>query len=178
MPEGIPLSTIENELILKVIDRLQPHVDGDADPGIRGYNLYSWGSNATGVFIYPRDPREAPELIDKLRDEILVGLPGAKPFVSRSSLLNIGISGGRNIDIDLQGPELTALMDAAKVGQDAINERFSDWSVRALPGVSLSKPELQLVPNDIRITQAGLDRGAVADAVRAFTRWTQCRPVL
>ncbi len=169
MPEGIPLSTIENELILKVIDRLQPYVDGDASPGIRGYNLYSWGSSATGIYIYPNDPREAPELIEKLRDEILVGLPGAKPFVSRASLLNIGISGGRNIDIDLQGPELKALMDAAKVGQDAMNERFSDWSVRALPGVTLSKPELQLIPDDLRITQAGLDRGAVADAVRAFT---------
>lgn len=169
MPEGIPLSTIENELILQVIDRLQPHVDGEAAPGIRGYNLYSWGSNATGIFIYPSDPVEAPELMDKLRDEILVGLPGARPFVSRASLLNIGISGGRNIDIDLQGPELTALMAAAKVGQDAMNERFEDWSVRALPGVSLSRPELQLVPDDLRITQAGLDRGAVADAVRAFT---------
>jgi multidrug efflux pump subunit AcrB len=169
MPEGIPLSTIENELIFEVIDRLQPHVDGDAGPGIRGYNLYSWGSNATGIYVYPHDPREAPELIEKLRDEILVGLPGARPFVSRASLLNIGISGGRNIDIDLQGPELTALMNAAKVGRDAINERFSNWSVRALPGVSLSKPELQLVPDDLRITQAGLDRGAVADAVRAFT---------
>ena len=33
LPEGIPLSTIENELILEVIDRLQPHVDGDARPG-------------------------------------------------------------------------------------------------------------------------------------------------
>ena len=35
MPEGIPLSTIENELILEVIDRLQPYVDvapaGNAD---------------------------------------------------------------------------------------------------------------------------------------------------
>jgi multidrug efflux pump subunit AcrB len=169
MPEGIPLSTIENELILEVIDRLQPHVAGEAEPGIGGYNLYSFGSNATGIYIYPRDPVAAPLLIDKLRDEILVGLPGAKPFVSRASLLNIGISGGRNIDIDLQGPELTALMEAAKIGQDAINERFGDWSVRALPGVSLSKPELQLVPDDLRITQAGLDRGAVADAVRAFT---------
>jgi len=169
MPEGIPLRTVENELILEVIDRLQPHVDGDAGPGIHGYNLYSWGSASTGVFIYPDDPQEAPELMEKLRDDLLVGLPGAKPFVSRASLLNIGISGGRNIDIDLQGPELSALMKAAKIGQDAMNERFSDWSVRALPGVSLSKPELQLVPDDLRITQAGLDRGAVADAVRALT---------
>jgi multidrug efflux pump subunit AcrB len=169
MPEGIPLSTIENELIAEVIRRFQPHVDGEASPGIRGYNLYSFGSNATGVYIYPSDPREATELIEKLRDEILVGLPGARPFVSRASLLNIGISGGRNINIDLQGPALGPLMSAAEVGQAAINERFSDWSVRALPGTSLSRPELQLIPDDFRITQAGLDRGAIADAVRAFT---------
>ncbi len=169
MPEGIPLRTIENELIAEVIRRFQPHVDGEAGPGIHGYNLYSFGSNATGVYIYPADPREADELIRKLREEILVGLPGARPFVTRASLLNIGISGGRNIDIDLQGPDLVPLMNAAKVGENAINERFSEWSVRALPGTTLAKPELQLVPDDIRITQAGLDRGAVADAVRAFT---------
>ena len=169
MPEGIPLSTIENELIAEVIRRFQPYVDGEAEPGIRGYNLYSYGSSATGVYIYPADPRRADELMDMLRNELLVGLPGARPFVSRASLLNIGISGGRNINIDLQGPELAPLMSAAQVGQEAINERFSEWSVRALPGTSLSKPELQLIPDDFRITQAGLDRGAVADAVRAFT---------
>jgi multidrug efflux pump subunit AcrB len=169
MPEGIPLRTVEDELVAEVIRRFQPYVDGEASPGIRGYNLASWGSNSTGAYIYPQDPREAPELIQKLRDEILVGLPGAKPFVSRASLLNIGISGGRNINIDLQGPDLGPLMDGARVGQEAINERFSDWSVRAMPGTSLSKPELQLIPDDMRITQAGLDRGAVADAVRSFT---------
>lgn len=169
MPEGIPLATIEREVIAEVIRRFQPHVDGDASPGIRGYNLYSFGSTATGAYIYPSDPREAPELISKLRDEILVGLPGTKPFVSRASLLNVGISGGRNINIDLQGPSLEPLMRAARVGQDAIAELFPEWSVRALPGVSLSKPELQLLPDDLRITQAGLDRGAVADAIRAFT---------
>ena len=169
MPEGIPLRTIENEIIAEVISRLKPHVDGDVSPGIHGYNLYSYGSSATGVFIYPSDPREAPELMRLLREELLVGLPGMTPFVSRASLLNIGISGGRNINIDLQGPELTPLMSAANVGQEAINDKFSDWSVRALPGTSLSKPELQLVPDDVRITQAGLDRGSVADAVRAFT---------
>ena len=169
LPEGIPLRTIENELVAEVIRRFQPHVDGQASPGIRGYNLYSFGSTSTGVYIYPSDPREAPELIRQLREEILVGLPGTKPFVSRASLLNIGISGGRNINIDLQGPDLAPLMEAARVGQEAMTERFSEWSVRAMPGVTLSKPELQLIPDDIRIAQAGLDRGAVADAVRAFT---------
>ncbi|MEO1245672.1 MAG: efflux RND transporter permease subunit [Pseudomonadota bacterium] len=169
MPEGIPLRTIEEDLMAEVIDRLQPYVDGEARPGIHGYNLYSYGSNASGVFIYPEDPGEAPELIERLRSEILAGLPGTEAFVSRASLLNIGISGGRNINIDLQGPELGPLMSAAGIGRDTINDLYEGWSVRALPGVSLSKPELQLVPDDFRIAQAGLDRSIVADAVRAFT---------
>ena len=169
MPEGIPLSTIENELMAEVMKRLQPHVDGDKSPGIRGYNLYSYGSNASGIFIYPGDPREADELMRMLREELLVGLAGTKAFVSRSSLLNIGVSGGRNINIDLQGNDLTSLMNVARIGQDAIAEQLPDWSVRALPGVSLSKPELQLVPDDIRISQAGLDRSMVAEAIRSFT---------
>ena len=169
MPEGIPLRTIENELMAEVMDRLQPHVDGDASPGIHGYNLYSYGTSASGVFIYPNDPREADELIRMLREELLSGLPGTTAFVSRSSLLNIGVSGGRNINIDLQGNDLSSLMNVARIGQEAMSERLPDWSVRALPGVSLSKPELQLLPDDIRISQAGLDRSMVADAIRSFT---------
>ena len=169
MPEGIPLGTIEDELIAEVIRRFQPHVDGEASPGIRGYNLYSYGSNATGVFIYPQDPREAPELMRLLRDQLLAGLPGVEAFVSRASLLNIGVSGGRNINIDIQGPELEPLMAAARKGQEAINQQYDSWSVRAMPGVSLSKPELQLVPDDVRINQAGLDRSMVADTIRSVT---------
>ncbi|MEM1091453.1 MAG: efflux RND transporter permease subunit [Pseudomonadota bacterium] len=169
MPEGIPLSTIENELVQEVIARLQPHVDGDASPGIRGYNLYSYGTDSTGLYIYPNDPRKAPALIDLLRDEVLTGLPGVKPFVSRASLLNVGVSGGRNINVDLQGPELAPLMAAAGSGLSLIEGTLPGWSVRAMPGVVLSKPELQLSPDDLRISQAGLDRSDVGDTIRAFT---------
>jgi multidrug efflux pump subunit AcrB len=149
--------------------RLQPHVDGDKTPGIHGYNLYSYGTSASGIYIYPNDPRETDELMRLLREELLVGLPGTRAFVSRDSLLNIGVSGGRNIDIDLQGNDLTSLMNVARIGQDEITEKLPGWSVRALPGISLSKPELQLVPDDIRISQAGLDRSMVAEAIRSFT---------
>jgi len=169
MPDGIPLRTIEEDLISVVIERLEPYVEGEASPGIRGYNLYSYGSNASGVFVYPQNPAEAPALIEALRSDILAGLTGTEVFVSRASLLNIGISGGRNINIDLQGPELRPLMDVARLGRDTINDRYEGWSVRALPGVSLSRPELQLVPDELRIAQAGLDRSIVADAVRSFT---------
>jgi len=41
--------------------------------------------------------------------------------------------------------------------------------VRPIPGLQLAEPELQLVPDDRRITAAGLDRGSVATMVRAVT---------
>lgn len=169
LPDGIPLSIIERELAAEVVRRLQPHLDGEKAPGIYSYNLYSYGPGASGVYIYPQDPREANELMRALREEILHGLPGTDVFVSRDSLLNVGVSGGRNIDIDLHGAQLGPLMRAAQVGRDAIDEQFSDWNVRAMPAVSLSKPELQLSPDDLRIAQAGLDRQVVADTIRAYT---------
>jgi multidrug efflux pump subunit AcrB len=41
--------------------------------------------------------------------------------------------------------------------------------VRPQPSLLIAEPELQLVPNDRRITAAGLDRAAVANIVRALT---------
>ncbi|MFK7954756.1 MAG: efflux RND transporter permease subunit [Lysobacterales bacterium] len=169
MPEGVGLTTIENELIGEVIARLKPHVDGDVNPGIRGYNLYSYGTDSTGIYIYPSDPREASELMTLLKEELLSGLPGVSTFVSRASLLNVGISGGRNINLDLQGPDLEPLMSAAAVGLETIERDLPGWSVRAMPGITMAKPELQLSPDDLRISQAGLDRQDVGDAIRAVT---------
>ena len=40
---------------------------------------------------------------------------------------------------------------------------------QAFPALELNQPELQLVPDEWRISRAGLDRGAVAAALRAFT---------
>jgi hydrophobic/amphiphilic exporter-1 (mainly G- bacteria), HAE1 family len=44
--------------------------------------------------------------------------------------------------------------------------------VRPIPGLAIAEPELQLIPNDRRITAAGLDRSSVATAVRAVTSGT------
>jgi multidrug efflux pump subunit AcrB len=41
--------------------------------------------------------------------------------------------------------------------------------VRPIPGLAIAEPELQLTPNDRRITAAGLDRANVATIVRAVT---------
>ena len=50
-----------------------------------------------------------------------------------------------------------------------INEVLPGAQVRPNPSPNIAEPELQLVPNDRRITAAGLDRAALANIVRAVT---------
>ena len=64
---------------------------------------------------------------------------------------------------------MQALMNAAKLGMQSIEQNMPNTSAQPVPALAMEEPELQLLPNDRRITQAGLTRMDVANAVRAFT---------
>ena len=53
-----------------------------------------------------------------------------------------------------------------------VSEAVPGAQVRPIPGLAIAEPELQLAPNDRRITAAGLDRATVATIVRAVTSGT------
>ena len=169
-PPGGNLQFLEEELADRVKARLAPYYNGEKQPRIKSYNFYAFGPGASGGFIYSADPRRVEELMQVVRTEVLHDLPDTQVFLFRGSMINVSGGGnGRSISLDLQGPEIDALMDAAGAGLAAINEALPGTSARPVPGLTLAEPELQLIPDDRRITQSGLDRNAVANAVRAFT---------
>jgi multidrug efflux pump subunit AcrB len=159
---------VETEIAGTIVERLRPYMDHEQEPYIRGYNLSSFGT-FNALFIYPQDPNRIEEMIGIVRDEVLVDLPDTQAFVQRSSLLNFGFDGGRSINVDLQGSNINSLSDVAMQAMPIINEAIPGAQVRPNPGLQIAEPELQLVPNDRRITAAGLDRAAVANIVRALT---------
>ena len=169
MPPGGNIETIESELVPLVKARLAPYVSGEKEPAIKNYNFYSFSGNSGG-FIYGKDPQRVEELMEVIRTEVLANLPDTQVFLFRGSMIRLaGGGGGQGINIDLQGSDIEALMAAAKVGLDEINTSLPGSFARPIPGLQLAEPELQLIPNDRRITQAGLDRQTVANAVRALT---------
>ncbi|MEO1201254.1 MAG: efflux RND transporter permease subunit [Pseudomonadota bacterium] len=168
MPPGGTMQMVQEEIAGTVIERLKPYMDHDKQPYIRGYNMSAFGA-FNALFIYPEDPKRIEEMVGIVRDEILVDLPDTRAFVQRSSLLNFGFDGGRNIDLDLQGPDINVLSDVAQQAMPIINEALPGAMVRPQPNLTIAEPELQLVPNDRRITAAGLDRAGVATMVRAVT---------
>ena len=168
MPPGGTVDMVKAEIAAPIVERLKPYMDHERQPYIRGYNLSAFGT-FNALFIYPQDPSRIEEMINIVRDEVLVDLPDTQAFVQRSSLLNFGFDGGRAINVDLSGNDISALSEVAMQGMGIINEVLPGAQVRPIPSLAIAEPELQLVPNDRRITAAGLDRAALANIVRAVT---------
>ncbi|HSD68151.1 MAG TPA: efflux RND transporter permease subunit [Woeseiaceae bacterium] len=171
MPPGGTVEMLKTEIAGEIVKRLKPYMDHEKQPYIRGYNLSAFGT-FNALFIYPQDPARIEEMIGIVRDEVLIDLPDTQAFVQRSSLLNFGFDGGRSINVDLQGPDIERLSEAAIAGMPIISEAIPGAQVRPIPGLEVAEPELQLVPIDRRITAAGLDRAAVANIIRATTSGT------
>lgn len=170
LPPGGNIQFLDEELAARFKDQIKPYMSGDAEPKVKSYNFYSYGPNATGGFIYADDPTRVEELMQVVQTEVLAGLPDTQVFLFRGSMINVSGGGnGRSINLNLQGPDMAALMAAAQVGLGSIQENMPGTSAQPVPGLSMAEPELQLIPNDRRITQAGMNRMDVANAVRAFT---------
>jgi HAE1 family hydrophobic/amphiphilic exporter-1 len=60
-------------------------------------------------------------------------------------------------------------MNAASVAVAAIPGVIPDSYPQAIPGLELNEPEIQLKPDEWRVSRAGLDRETLSAAVRAFT---------
>ncbi|MCE9687864.1 efflux RND transporter permease subunit [Shewanella sp. AS16] len=168
LPPGASVKTLEKEIGDTIIARLKPYYDKEKQPYIHGYN-FSMYAAFNVLFIYPEDPTQADAMIKLLNDEILIGLPDTQAFTNRGSLLQFGFNGGRAINIDLQGSDMEALMVSAAGGMELIKNALPGAVVRPIPGLSMAQPELQLVPNERRLAQAGVDRSQIANAMRAYT---------
>lgn len=168
VPPGVNNELFEHEIGAAIVERLRPHMEHEKEPYIRGYNLSMFGAFNV-LYLYPLKPEETEDFLTLLRGPLLQGIPDTQAFVTRASLLSFGFNGGRAISVDLQGADIVGLMDAAAVGMGRIRELMPEATVRPVPGLSLAEPELQIIPNERLITQAGLSRQDVALAVRAMT---------
>jgi len=105
-----------------------------------------------------RDVTRAGELVPVLREAIFRE-PGNRGFVNQSSIFNRHIGGARVINMDISGPDLERILDAARRADDKIGQalpRRKGTQVRPRPGLQLAAPEIRIVPDLTRIASAGL----------------------
>ncbi|ROH93689.1 efflux RND transporter permease subunit [Stagnimonas aquatica] len=170
LPPGGNLATFQREVAPVVIARLQPYYEGQKEPAIKYYNFSAFAGGGQGVVVaYARDPEKTQEVVKLLKEEILAGLPDTAAFANRGSLLSVDGNNAREIRLWLQGPELEGLMAAAKVAEQEIPKAIPDTFPQPYPPLEFSQPELQLKPDEWRISRAGLDRNTVSRSLRAYT---------
>ena len=119
-----------------------------------------------------KEPSRAREIIP-LMQEIFKKIPGMISVVTQSSLFARGIAEGRNIDIEISGPELPKLIALGRAIFGGVMQHLPGTQARPIPSLELGSPELQIIPDRNKMAEVGIknrDLGfmlnALVDGVR------------
>jgi len=163
-PPGSNVETNEREVVSKLVERLQPYMDGVREPALKNYYILTWpGGGSIGARVLDQD--RVKELEGIIRNEVMVDIPDFRGFAQQGNLFG-GFGGGRDIAVHMQSADQEGLYSAAAESQAKLMEIFPGANVQTNPGVELAAPELRVFPDDARINEVGMDRRGVASLVR------------
>lgn len=114
-----------------------------------------------------KDQSRVKELEKIIREEIFADLPDLRYFASQGNLFG-GFGGDRVINLHLQSRDRGALEKVAALAESRLRETLPSTNVQVLPDLEQAEPELQLLPNDRKISEAGWGRLEVGQLVRAM----------
>ena len=96
--------------------------------------------------------------------------PGMRAFAARGSIISSNDGGTRSINLDLSGPNLAVIYDAALATYRKAEEVFDNPRIQSRPSsLSLSQPLVEVRPDWDRAAELGMDAGSVGYTVAALT---------
>ncbi|WP_386333251.1 efflux RND transporter permease subunit [Sulfitobacter sediminilitoris] len=97
--------------------------------------------------------------------------PGTFGFMTQPSLFGRGVGGGRTIELNISGDELEDILSVAGRAAGIVGRllpRSEGHQFRPIPGLELGAPELRLIPDRVRLADAGLSTQDLAATVDAY----------
>ncbi|MCU0988541.1 MAG: efflux RND transporter permease subunit [Xanthomonadales bacterium] len=165
-PPGANWTMKEEEIVSTLVERLEPYMSGAREPALKNYYIWLFSGGGTiGARVLDQD--RVKELEAVMRDEILVGIPDFRGFAAQGNLFG-GFGGGRDIAVHLQSADEAGLIAASGAGQQQLMDLFPGANVQAFPPPELAEPELRVHPDDVRISEVGWSREAVAAVIRTL----------
>jgi len=110
------------------------------------------------------------ELIPILREPVFKE-PGTFGFIRQPSLFGRGIGGGRNIELNISGPDLEVVLGIALKATALIENVLpldQGNQLRPRPGLELGAPEVRIVPDPLRLADNGVTARDFSQTVDAF----------
>ncbi len=166
MPPGQSVSAGKEEFADVVIERLNPYLEDGADLQIKDYFMGMFGTFAFAGAM-PKDASDSDAIVDKLNFEILSGFPDTMAFADQRGIFD-RLGGGGDIELNIQSRDMDAMLAAARAGLGLVAQHLPGARARPIPGVDFSEPELRLIPNERRITEAGWSRQQMSTVIRAL----------
>jgi multidrug efflux pump subunit AcrB len=165
-PPGQSVTTAREEFANPVVERVRPYLDPNHELAVDSYFMGVFGAYGfAGAGMV--DIKDADLFIDELNNKILAGFPDTMAFASQWGIFD-RLGGGSNIDLNIQSRDMDAMLMAARAGMGLVGEHLPGAQARPVPGVDFAEPELRLIPDERRITEAGWDRREVATVMRAL----------
>jgi multidrug efflux pump subunit AcrB len=166
IPAGVSASTINEEYVAVLDERMGPFMRGEREPALKNYYVLTWpGGGTLGARV--KDQSRVGELEEIIRNEIFTDLPDMTFFASQGNLFG-GFGGERMISLHLQSRDREALALVAAQGQALLAEVLPETVVQVSPNLEQAEPELRLQPRDRQISEAGWSRNDVGNIVRAL----------
>ncbi len=175
-PPGYNLAT-KTEIARRLEDASRPLWSSETGPepeegGLPKIRSFFFVSALGFIFLGADSEQEdrAGELIAPLSGPIFQE-PGTFGFITQPSMFGRGIGGGRTIDLDISGPDLESILGVALQAAGLVSQvlpRTEGHQLRPNPGLELGAPEVRLLPDRVRLADAGVSASALAMTVDAF----------
>ncbi|MEL6584399.1 MAG: efflux RND transporter permease subunit [Pseudomonadota bacterium] len=174
-PPGYNLETTES-IAERIEATARPMWEGapdaaleDGRPTLDGFFFIALQGNAL-VGASTIDGQRVAETIPILSRPIF-SEPGTFGFMTQPSLFGRGVGGARTIEVNVSGQNLEEILGVAGRAAGIIAgalPRSEGHQFRPIPGLELGAPEVRLIPDRLRLSDAGVGTGALASTVDAF----------
>ncbi len=159
----------------KIEEHLMPYVD--VDPGTPAAAAldapliedFFYVARGRQVFVGLRahDPSRAAELVPIVMG-ISSKMPGTFAVAQQASLFGRGLEGGRVIDIEITGPEVTRLVGMGGQIFGQVSGLIPNAQARPIPDLELSSPEVHITPKLVQAADMGVTTADLGFTVNAL----------
>ncbi|MDX1587324.1 MAG: efflux RND transporter permease subunit [Oleiphilaceae bacterium] len=154
-----------------------PHVNADGSayasgetrvPPIRYLNL-SVSPGGIRIISETREPNHIGPLMDEIT-RVYEQFPGMRAFAAKGSIISSNDGGTRSINLDIAGPDLQSVYDAASAAYDRAQVIFDKPRIQTQPSsLTLAQPLIQVKPDYDRASELGLTTADIGFTVSALT---------
>ena len=164
-PPGTNVDTSDREVAQLINERLKPHLEGEKEPAIRDFFLWSFPGGTGGwLAINPVEGTDLDEFQNFVQSNVIAGVPDTFGFTMRRSLFG-GFESSNAVEMRLSSSDIDALKPAVAAAMQAVPAALPGASAQPQPDPFAEANELRFSPDDVRLAEVGWTR---ADLTRVI----------